>query len=227
MSLRGTNTYTGTSKPSPSSSAPETSAPTSSKSGRYYSLPAEDENSGSGSSALDGGSRFRSDLRRRRILFSRLLNKTLQERGQTTLWLSEQTGVSTYSISNYRKQKNTQLPVPVNAAKIADVLMEPRLRSLASIRRNCEHCGETFEIQTRAKGQRYCQTKCQSSARNRRSHERTTARLLAERNEARTTRDIFMSAVRDYCNNCTLQIKVCPDAECGLAHITHLPKENS
>lgn len=225
-SSHGTSTTSGSSKRRVSLQGLGPSKTMSVKSGPYYVLPGPDESSGSGRSEQAGSASSTSEIEEKKIAFSRLLKQTMKTRGVTTRQLSLMTGVSEHSINRYRSTSNQQLPLPPTAAALADALLENRLRSLASVRKNCETCSVEFEAQSKKRdSNRFCSEKCQRAARARREHVATNQRLSAQVRLLESQRDEVTLAVREFCNSCALGTQVCPDSACPLACITHLPKE--
>lgn len=222
----GTTSTTASSKRSRTSTSPAASQKTSKPSAGSDAQPTPAKSSGSGSTAEDGSSSLSSERKKRATAFSRLLKSAVEKRGVTTRQLSEQTGLSPHLINRYRSNRSSQLPLPKTAAKLADALMEPRLRSLASLTTLCEVCSTEFELQSKKRdSNRYCSTRCQRHARNARESEHANHRLSAENAILKQQRDTFTVAVREFCNSCALGTQVCPDATCPLAPVTHLPKE--
>lgn len=224
MSLHGTTTSSASSKPSPSSSAPAPSTQTSPPSEPSKSRPAPDESSGSGSTDKAGRSRYSSEIIQRKIAFSRLLKQRMEALDVTSRQLSELTGVGVHSINRYRSSAGPQLPLPKTASLLADALMAPRLRSLASVTNQCEMCSVMFELQSKKRASnRFCSERCQRAARNRREERRTNTRLSADLTLLRKQRDEATKAISEFCSACAGAEMVCPDRECPIAPITPLP----
>lgn len=223
MSSRSTATSIASSRPSPTWTAPPAPRLTSPSSAASTSPSTPDANSGSGNSDEDGSARLSSLIDQKKIAFSRLLKQAMETRGVTAPQLSTLTGVSVHSINRYRSTC-PQLPRPATAAALADALMEPRLRSIASVSRICVTCSTVFELISKKRmSNRYCSQSCQRAARNENDQAKSNTRLSAERSRATAERDRLQLAIRAFCEACTLPSKVCPDAECPLASVTPLP----
>jgi len=194
------------------------------KFGKYFVLNAPLQSYGSGSSEQAGKPKSGSGRNRQAMLFSRLLNRAMKAQKMTVPQLSKLTGLSTHTIARYRSNAGGRLPLPANAAAMAEALSEPRLRSLASVYLTCATCSQEFEATSKKRdSNKYCSEACQRAGRQRRLHVATTKTLSAEVKRVERQRDKLKLALRTFCNDCALGEQVCPDAQCPLAEVTHLP----